>query len=227
MPAIRLARHAKETDAAFHQLSSISVGEFRRNVLAEVSDPIPDERQLLYSASKVMLELAVRAITPYAQIFRFGDAVPPVEKFGLDWRSSHWLSILFACGKKGFAFAPDNYSVWVASTEEIADAMVFLIGNGARSRYHLLGNHYSWAFFRQHACEEGHLSRLMSKWMTSIVMYGPEAHMVSGSHTDAELKRLGFTWPKLSPDYWRIFAARSLVRKNDGPVDLPTFDRLA
>lgn len=209
MVAVRLAHHARRIGATFHQLSSVAVAEFRSDVLTEVKEAVPDEHQLLYSTSKVFVELAVSSILPTTRIFRIGDVVPPICNFDRDWRKTHWLPILFRCGKQGFDYAPHTYKVWLGDTSEVAKAIIHLM-DAPGHRHHVLGNPYSWATFRKNAMSEGVSSPGLAKWMTDIILHGPEADMVDDTATRLVLAKGGFTWSKLNDNYWRSFAERSV-----------------
>lgn len=213
--AIRLAHYAKRTGAFLHQLSSVAVAEFRGHVLTEEDTPIPDERQLTYSMSKVMVELAVTSIVPRCQILRLGDAIPPPFRIREDFRENHWLPILFRYGREGFAYAPDDYSVWLATGDQIGRA-ISLLTETRLQRCHILGQMYPWKFFRQHALEGGRKPiTYIIKWMSDIILHGPEAHEVSDSITAREFKNLGFQWLSPGAEYWKQFAQRSLEQSSN------------
>lgn len=210
LTAIRLAHHANFTGAkSFHQFSSVAVAEFRDTILTEYGIAIPDERQLTYSTSKVLVELAVHAIRPSTQILRIGDIVPPVDRIKEDIRASHWLPILFKLGKDGFNYADPDYSVWLADSRELAEAVMILIDQ-PEIRFHLLGNAYSWKTFQESAsnlpAKDDHR---MARWMTKIILYGPEAKQVSQNYTWPLLAGSGFEWTRLDSTYWRTFAHAS------------------
>ncbi len=219
LTAVRLAHHAKKTGASFHQLSSVAVAEFRPDLLTEDKVAFPDTRQTDYATSKVLVELSVASILPEAQFLRIGDVVPPISAMETDWRRSHWLPILFSCGKPGFQFAPDDYGVWLADVSELARSIMLLV-NYPGGRYHLLGNTYCWSELRGHALEmerEGQILSPMVKWMTDIILHGPEARMVDDDKTRKLLGKEGFTWHKLDATYWKAFAERSVRRENEYP----------
>lgn len=217
MAAMTLAHHALNTEARLHQLSSVAVAEFRPEILTEGDKPIPDPRQLLYSTSKVMVELATEAILPsfQLQIVRIGDVVPPIEDMERNWRRTHWLPILFSCGKAGFSFAPPNYEVWLSDVSELARAITSLL-DSPQHRVHALGEKYDWATLREYAhhTPQSRPSLLrMAEWMSWVILHGPEARMVSDRSTRAVLQyRSMFQWTRLGDEYWTTFANRSLMR---------------
>jgi nucleoside-diphosphate-sugar epimerase len=209
--AVRLAHHAEETKARLYQLSSVAVAEFRSGMLFERTVPIPDTRQLRYSQSKCLMELAVRAVSKEAQIIRLGDVVPPIAHMAEDWRKTHWLSILFSCGQHGFDYAPPKYSVWLATAEEVARAITKLFDEQGRC-FHVLGQRHFWTEFQAYAEPEGKTPLAMAEWMTKIVLYGPEGQNVNDAYTKHTLSEKGFEFQQLYSDYWRAFAMRSLER---------------
>lgn len=210
MPAIRLAHHANATGAKLHQLSSVAVAEFRDDILYEESRPIPDGRQLTYSTSKVLMELAVSAVKPDTQILRLGDVVPPLDRLEIDWRRSHWLSILFASGPAGFQFVPPEYTVWLADAAELAAAIAILMDKPGHC-YHVLGKRYSWSFFRENAALSARPRIALTEWMTKIVMHGPEGGRVNEDFTYRTLQEEDFEWTLLNPAYWKAFGERSVA----------------
>jgi len=208
MPAVRLAHHANATGAKLHQLSSVAVAEFRPRVLLEGGRAVPDPRQLTYSTSKVLMELAVSSVKPNTQVLRLGDVVPPPDRLQDDWRRTHWLSILFASGPEGFSFAPKDYSVWLADAAQLAEAVALLLNKPAHC-YHVLGRRYAFGYFQSHAAQASNPRLKLARRMTEIVMHGPEAKQVADDFTIRALDEEDFTWKQLSPEYWRAFGVRS------------------
>ncbi len=211
MPAIRLAHHAVKTGGQLHQLSSVAVAEFRPDILRETSQAIPDERQLNYSTSKVFVELAVSAISSRSQIIRLGDVVPPIDRLSTDFRRAHWLSILFSSGPCGFDWARPDYTVWLADARELARAVRVLMDAPGRC-YHALGKRYGWRFFRQHAVPTTLPRPALARWMTNIILHGPEGSEVNEDVTYQALAKEGFEWSTLDAKYWAAFAKRSVRR---------------
>ncbi|KKN32854.1 hypothetical protein LCGC14_0809720 [marine sediment metagenome] len=210
--ATNLAHHVAETGGILHQLSSVAVAEFRKDVLTEANTPMVVGKQLPYSLSKALMENAISAILPpeQLQILRLGDVVPPVSAFSADWRRDHWLPVLFSCGKPGLSHAPPDYHVWVSDVSELAKAVCLLL-DSPMSMCHVLGKMYSFEQFKRNAMDvpaEENRDRL-SKWMTHIITYGPEAHMVTDYSTMDELHLRGFEWTTLEDPYWIAFALRS------------------
>ncbi len=209
MPAVRLAHHANNTGARLHQLSSVAVAEFLPRILMETSRAVPDPRQLTYSTSKVLMELAVSSVKPDTQILRLGDVVPPLHRLTDDFRRTHWLSILFASGAKGFDFAPEDYSVWLSDAAQLAEAVALLMDKPAHC-YHVLGRRYTWNLFQTNTTQSSKPRLKLARWMTELVMHGPEARRVNDDFTVRTLEEADFEWKPLSPEYWRAFGMRSV-----------------
>ena len=212
LPAVRLAHHAETTGAVLHQMSSIAVAEFRKDKLTEDKDPIPNTNQLHYSISKCMVELAVRAVSKRAHIYRLGDVIPPMANMESDWRRNHWLPILFMCGKEGFSHAPPDYGIWLADTAELAKAVV-LLTSCDEPRYHVLGHLYHWKEFKGWALDRQTKMRAMGHWMTEIILHGPDGNDVDGTLTTQLLASKGFSWTTQGDTYWQAFAKQSMIRR--------------
>jgi nucleoside-diphosphate-sugar epimerase len=218
--SIRLATHAKDTGARYHQLSSEAVAEYRSDVLPEtVEGPIANPRMIDYALSKVMVELAVRTIVPAHRlsIYRCSDVVPPVGRLAEQWRRDHWLAILFGAGKEGFR-PVDDFPVWIAHVDDMARALSILIRYPGTGAYHLLGRIHRWREFHEQAVDLSRpsaLSRLVPKVEEVIRISPPLATCIDQATTSHTLKTLGFTWADRSVDYWREFATMA-VRPREG-----------
>jgi nucleoside-diphosphate-sugar epimerase len=214
--AVKLARYASHIGASFHQLSSVAVAEFKSRVLRESDEPIPDERQLPYSMSKVLVELATRAVNPYTVIYRVGDVVPPLEDMSKNWRRNHWLSVLFSQGKAGFDLFPEDYGVWLSETKELAHSIRLLLHRSSPT-YHVLGCRYNISELREAALPVFLPSQPVIQWMTEIVLHGPEASMVDNDGETPGLLRLdNFKYTRLDKHYWEEFAKSSVWKASHG-----------
>lgn len=217
MLSIKLARHAYNNNAQYHQLSSLAVAEFR-NDRADVKYPmdetetaLPDVRQLQYSTSKALVELAVRAVCPKCQIIRVSDVVTPLEDLTREFRRTHWLSIIFSGGWGAFDFNQHDYGVWLADAAEMARAIAILI-HQPDPCYHAFGHVYLWSELREglEIAEPRNLA--LAKEMSTIVKYGPEAGEVTDVMTQKVLRQAGFTWSRKTLEYWQAVAKRSLKK---------------
>ncbi len=216
MLAARLAHHSKNTGAQMHQMSSVAVAEFYGSNFDEFSVPRVDPRQLNYSTSKILMEYTVAAIIPNdLAIYRLGDVIPPLANIGKDWRRTHWLSILFGCGQSGFSYARPGYTVWLGDTSEVARAISILM-DSEDTIHHILGKRYSWADF-QRFCWTTAIDRpQLSKWMTDIILHGPEASEVDCFHTMNRLAEVELGWTRKGDAYWTTFAAMAHRKELSG-----------
>ena len=157
------------------------------------------------------MELAVEAVYPWSRIVRIGDVVPPVEDMATNWRRNHWLPIMFSCGRNAFDYIPEDYTVWLSRTDELARnvAQVASLGYGHSGRYHLLGNRYSLRKFREYVDDGRSKSLILAQWISEKILHAPEASMVSQSITE---KMYHFDWTTLDANYWKAFAERSIQR---------------
>lgn len=210
--AIRLAQHAYQTGAQYHQLSSEAVAEYRTQPMPETLYGVKAHPKMNhYALSKVLMETAVTSILPSYQtsIYRCCDVVPPWNGIKREWRRNHWLSILFAAGKAGFE-PVDDFPVWIAPVDELVRALVILIhAQCGRGAFHLLGHRYTWRQFHSYAptLKSSKYHKMLVKQVTPIVRIDPPlATCIYATITDALLAEQGFTWSLLPTEYWQEFA---------------------
>ena len=164
-----------------------------------------------YALSKVLTEQSVRAIMNPRKlyIYRCSDVVPPIARIDRQWRRDHWLSILFSCGKPGFA-ANDDFPVWIAPVDHLVRAFVLLLDNAYPGAYHLLGNKYLWSTFYKYAEEPPTVLPATAKLAVHvnpvIRIDPPLATCIDAPLTNAILESLEFRWPRIEADYWRRYA---------------------
>lgn len=213
--AVDLATAAKSMNAHFHQLSSEAVAEFRQDELPEklyggFGYPTAHPAMNDYALSKVLVEQAVRSILPPSalSVYRCSDVIPARDTFDQHWRRNHWLSIMFAAGRAAF-WPCDNFPVWIATTQELAQALALLIKDGSPGAYHLLGHVYTWEQFweaaRPTVPERG--QRFVPVVRRIVRIDPPLATCIDQTQTVAKLRELGFKWTRLGMDYWKEFAA--------------------
>ncbi len=214
--AVELATWATKGGSRFHQLSSEAVAEYRATPLTEEMQPTAHPRMIDYALSKVLTEQAVRSIVPpsHLSIYRCSDFVPSPDSFKGDWRANHWLTILFQAGKSGFD-PGDNFPVWIATVNDIAEAIARLVTAKAttyrpEAAYHLLGHRYYWNEFQEaaHVGEKVGLlrQRLVDTVRPVIRIDPPLAFCIDQSRTKSALKLMNFEWEYLRPEYWRDYA---------------------
>lgn len=216
--ATRLAHHAQKINGKLIQLSSVAVAEFRKHVLREDEFAIPHPNQLTYSMSKVFTELAVESILPRYRrlILRIGDVIPRFDYFDTDWRPRHWLPILFSQGRTGFGYAPADYGVWLSFTEELAHAILTLMDYpDTERRLHLLGHKYHWRDFIRATDHVPWASEGLSKWMSDIILHGPEADEVSDFQTRQVMDHYNLSWTRADNAYWRLFFEQSVKERRE------------
>lgn len=226
-PAIKLAHHAKKTGAELHHMSSISVAEQYHELhgwsFEEYCPALPHLAQLPYARSKCLAELAIKAIAPqHVCVHRLGDVVPPLEYLDEDWRDKHWLPITFSCGRSAFDHAPYDYGVWLADTKELAEAVLKLIhAKHPVNSYHVLGCLYDWSSFRKYVENAPVDHTRVARWITDIILYGPNGHHVCSNFTNRILTEEGFEWNEKSEEYWQAFAKKSFERRHCDECESP------
>ncbi len=213
--AVSLATIAKERDSDFHQLSSEAVAEFRENVLSETEGRIRAHPLMNhYALSKVLTEQAVRSIMSPERlhIYRCSDVVPGANRMVTQWRENHWLSILFAYGKRGFA-DNDAFPVWIATVDDMAAAIAILVSTSGYPTHHLLGHVYNWWQFydsAQNKVETRHQRRKLVEQVTPVIRIEPPlATCISQAATRARLEHAGFYWEKLGFGYWTDYGRQA------------------
>lgn len=223
--AAELALVAREMGARFHQLSSEAVAEFRgvwpsnaAQVLTETSKlPSVHPNMIDYAASKVLVELSVKAAYPDAYIYRTSDVVPDPGRFWEQWRRNHWLTILFSAGQEGFKYR-DSFPVWVAPVGDIASGIATLVEArlpGSHRHFHLLGQRYLWWEFVS-ALPDDYLSprgrQGVAKIAREVVRIDPPlAECITQDQTVEILLDLGHKYSLLGADYWEEYARMSIM----------------
>lgn len=210
--AVQLAQMAEDNGSFFHQLSSEAVAEYREEVLTEglFSSPRAHPKMIDYALSKVLVEQSVTSIVDAGRlsIYRCSDFVPSPGRFAAEWRRNHWLTILFRAGKHGFD-PGDDFPVWIAPVDEVAEAIALLVTESRRQVYHLLGHVYYWSEFQEAAMEEagtGLMHQKLVDIVTPVIRIDPPlADCIDQVLTLKELGRLGFEYKSLEADYWRQY----------------------
>jgi len=218
--SVVLAHHAQATGAMYHQLSSEAVAEYRTTPLPEtVKGPAAHPKMIDYALSKVLMEAAVASIVDPVRlsVYRCSDVVPPYAgDIGRYWRNNHWLAILFASGRDGFA-QNDDFPVWIAPLDELVRALVILIRESHGGAYHLLGSRYTWRQFHSTAMDldESEYRKTLVKRVTPVVRIDPPlATCIYAKRTDALLKdSYEFEWSILPKEYWQIFAKYAIYKE--------------
>lgn len=216
MSTIRLAHHARNTNARLHLLSTISVAQCRDSMLYEDDKPIPHQEQSNYALSKCISELIASEILPskHLSIYRISDVVPELPRLVKDLRRNHWLTLLLGTGFAKRCHLPDNYEFYLLAGAELGRTFATLVSTATPGTFHLFGKKYTWSILK-HAATEILLAekrKRVGAYIERII--GDKislASLVDDTKTRNLLQNSGEEWSYLEPNYWQALAREAAL----------------